>query len=112
MPKQKRNSGNSAGWKDVSTGGGAPFPVWKKDMVIEGVVSSFREYTYKKKPHKAMEIANTDTGEMTALPDNYALQNLFNLAKVGDMVRVTFLGKKKIGKDQTLLEFRVQHKPA
>lgn len=104
---------SKSGWEEVSTSGSAPFVKWtKKGMVVEGIVVTIRDYTYKNKPHQAMEITDTKTGEVMGLPDSFALLPLFKIAKKGDSVRVTFLGKKKLKGKQTLNEFKVQRKAA
>jgi len=116
MAKRKETT-NSGGWTDVRQGGLAPFINWqKKGQILEGIVGLHRKYKYKNKTHTAMEVIDKGTGETVALTDNYALAPLIKQAKKGDMVRVVFAGRKKIGtgkNKQTLLEFtKIQHKVA
>lgn len=109
MPKRASNTGTSKRvYRKVATGG-SQFVDWKKTKLVEGVVKGFRKYTYKKKQRELMEVANESTGEIVALGRYAALDNLFDIAKKGDAVRVKLTGRKKIkGQKNPMLLFDVE----
>lgn len=96
------------GWKKLSTGGKAPFVIWKvKNQSIHGKITAKGSYNYKGKKHSLIEFVNMATGEIGALADNYGLRGLL-AEKVGTEFRVKFLGVKKLKGKQTLKEFVVE----
>jgi hypothetical protein len=109
MAKGKNESGIPQGFTAIKSGGFAPIHDWKKNPLLRGIVQAVRTSDQKRGgkivPVKILEVADSETGEMTSVWESYALAGLLEAAKVGDEVFIRFEGVKKLKGKKTLKEF-------
>ena len=102
---------SNTGWQNVPTGRGS-FVNWKQTKLVEGLVTAIVSYTYKKQKREKLQVTDTKTGEIFDVGQYAQLEQLFRIAKKGDMVRIRLTGKKKMkGGKQPMLTFDVKIKP-
>lgn len=109
MPKSKRSPGNAipSGYTQVQSGDRAPFHDFTKKKTLEGKVIGRHSFTDRWKNKKdILEVADLETGEVTAISESASLKGIFKRAKKGSAIFVRFDGLVKIkGRKQPMRQY-------
>ena len=99
MPKRKSNTRDAlpADFVQVQSGDRAPFHDFQQTKILMGKIVGVHSFTDRWKNKKQiMEVASTETGEVTAVSESASLKGLFKRAKKGNEVFIRFDGLVKI----------------
>jgi hypothetical protein len=104
-------TGIPAGFKKVESGSFPPNHDFKKEPVLTGIVHSIRSVPQKRgkktEPVGVMHVADKVTGEICAVWESSALEELFKTAKPGNAVYIKSEGVQKLKGKKTLKKFTV-----
>jgi hypothetical protein len=105
--RKKAASGIPEGMRQVQSGKLAPFHDFSKRNPLDGVVVAIRSFTDRwKKKNRAMDIADSETAELTSVTESAGLRGLFDSAKKGDRIWIRYDGQKKIkGRNRPMREY-------
>lgn len=117
---KKDKGGLPAGFTPVASSSFAPWHDWKKRPLLVGVVMEKRTIEQMRKEGRKMvrkettilEVADSDSGEVSAVSESYATAGVIEQAKKGDEVFFRFEGVKKLKGGKKLREFTCGIKPA
>ena len=114
---EARPAGNiPAGFERTQSGSFPPNHDFKAHPILQGRVVEIRSTPQKRgkktEEVKILYVAESDTGEIVAVWESFALESLFAQVKKGDEIFLRFNGVKKMKGKKTLKDFDAAIKPS